>query len=77
MAHKMGHCIGFRHPDYMNRAYSCGGRKSNEGASTVGTIRIPGTLAAASPNSWMLACVGTTVDGPLNANDVIALNYLH
>jgi hypothetical protein len=77
MAHEMGHCIGFRHTDYMNRAYSCGGRKSNEGASTVGAIQIPGTPAAADPNSWMLACVGSNVDRPFNANDVTALNYLY
>ena len=38
----MGHCIGFRHTDYMNRAYSCGGSPANEGASSVGAILIPG-----------------------------------
>jgi hypothetical protein len=31
LAHEMGHCIGFRHTDYMNRAYSCGGSGGNEG----------------------------------------------
>jgi hypothetical protein len=77
MAHEMGHCIGFRHTDYMNRQYSCGGKKSNEGASTVGAILIPGTPAAADPSSWMLACVGSNVDRPFNANDVTALNYLY
>ena len=25
MAHEAGHCIGFRHTDYMDRSYSCGG----------------------------------------------------
>ena len=25
VAHEMGHTIGFRHTDYFNRAYSCGG----------------------------------------------------
>ena len=77
MAHEMGHCIGFRHTDYFNRAYSCGGQASNEGASDVGAIRIPGTPSAADPNSWMLACVGTNVNRPFNSNDVIALNYLY
>lgn len=77
MAHEMGHCIGFRHTDYMNRAYSCGGSASNEGASNVGAIRIPGTPAAADPNSWMLACVGTNVNRPFNSNDLTALNYLY
>ena len=45
MAHELGHCIGFRHTDYMNRAYSCGGTASNEGQSTngVGAVHIPRT----------------------------------
>lgn len=77
MAHEMGHCIGFRHTDYMNRAYSCGGQYYNEGASTVGAILIPGTPSAADPNSWMLACVGTNVNRPFNSNDLTALNYVY
>ena len=77
MAHEMGHCIGMRHTDYYNRQYSCGGRKSNEGASTVGAILIPGTPSLAEPNSWMLACVGTDVDRPFTANDLTALNYIY
>ena len=77
MAHEMGHCIGFRHTDYMNRAYSCGGSASNEGASTVGAIQIPGTPASADPNSWMLACVGNGVNRPFNTNDATALNYIY
>ena len=77
MAHEMGHCIGMRHTDYYNRQYSCGGRKSNEGASTVGAILIPGTPSLAEPNSWMLACVGNGVDRPFTANDLTALNYIY
>ncbi|KAA9338511.1 protease [Hymenobacter busanensis] len=77
MAHEMGHCIGLRHTDYFNRAYSCGGAASNEGASTVGAILIPGTPSGADPNSWMLACVGNGVSRPFNSNDRIALNYLY
>jgi len=77
MAHEMGHCIGFRHTDYFNRAYSCGGSASNEGASGVGAILIPGTPSAADPNSWMLACVGNGVNRPFNTNDVTALNYVY
>jgi hypothetical protein len=77
MAHEMGHCIGFRHTDYMNRAYSCGGSASNEGASGVGAIQIPGTPSAADPNSWMLACVGNGVNRPFNTNDKTALNYIY
>ncbi|MBX9783744.1 MAG: zinc-dependent metalloprotease [Chitinophagaceae bacterium] len=77
IAHEMGHCIGFRHTDYMNRAYSCGGRRSNEGTAGVGAILIPGTPSAADPNSWMLACIGSGVNRPFNANDKIALSYLY
>jgi hypothetical protein len=77
MAHEMGHCIGFRHTDYFNRAYSCGGSASNEGASNVGAVLIPGTPSAADPNSWMLACVGNGVNRPFNTNDVTALNYVY
>jgi Zn-dependent protease with chaperone function len=77
LAHEVGHCIGFRHTDYQNRAYSCGGTATNEGASTVGAILIPGTPSAADPNSWMLACVGSGTNRPFNTNDRTALNYLY
>jgi lipid-binding SYLF domain-containing protein len=77
LAHEIGHCIGFRHTDYMNRAYSCGGRRYNEGSAGVGAIHIPGTPTSADPNSWMLACIGNGVNRPFNANDVTALNYLY
>ncbi|RYZ62247.1 MAG: protease [Chitinophagaceae bacterium] len=79
MAHEIGHCIGFRHTDYMNRAYSCGGRKQNEGQATngVGAVHIPGTPTGGDPNSWMLACVGSNVNRPFNANDKVALRYVY
>jgi len=76
-AHEVGHCIGFRHTDYANRAYSCGGAASNEGASTVGAILIPGTPSGPDPNSFMLACIGSGVNRPFNSNDKVALNYLY
>ncbi|CAN5346810.1 hypothetical protein BH09BAC6_BH09BAC6_33870 [soil metagenome] len=76
LQHEMGHCIGFRHTDYMNRAFSCGGSKSNEGSAGIGAIRIPGTPSAADAGSWMLAC-STGSDRTFNANDKIALNYLY
>ena len=78
-AHEMGHCIGFRHTDYMDRSFSCnpGGPVANEGASSIGAILIPGTPAAADPNSWMLACIGSTTNRPFNANDKIALAALY
>lgn len=77
IAHEMGHCIGFRHTDYMDRSYSCGGSTANEGASSVGAIFIPGTAVGADPNSWMLACLSSTTDRPFNANDREALDYLY
>lgn len=75
LQHEMGHCIGFRHTDYMNRS-SCGKRKQNEGASTVGAIHIPGTPTGFDANSFMLACSAGT-DRTFNTNDVVALNYLY
>lgn len=77
LAHEIGHCIGFRHTDYMDRSYSCGGGYTNEGASTVGAVHIPGTPTGPDPNSWMLACIGTGVNRPFNSNDRTALNYLY
>jgi len=77
IAHELGHCIGFRHTDYMNRAYSCGGTATNEGTAGVGAILIPGTPTGPDPNSWMLACIGNGVNRPFNANDLIALDYLY
>ena len=77
LAHEIGHCIGFRHTDYMDRSYSCGGSTANEGASTVGAVHVPGTPTTADPNSWMLACIGSGVNRPFNANDKTALSYLY
>ena len=76
LQHEMGHCIGFRHTDYFNRALSCGGHKSNERAGTIGAILIPGTPSGFDAESFMLACSAGT-DRTFNANDVIALNYLY
>lgn len=74
--HEVGHCIGFRHTDYMNRAYSCGGTPTNEGASNIGAILVPGTPSGPDPNSWMLAC-SNGGNRTFNANDKTALNYLY
>lgn len=76
IAHEMGHCIGFRHTDYMNRAYSCGGSYYNEGASTVGAVHIPGTPTGASASSWMLAC-SNGGNRPFTSADRTALNYVY
>ncbi len=78
IAHEMGHCIGFRHTDYYNRAISCGGSASDEGDGGVGAILIPGTPSTAtlSAKSWMLACTDGG-DRPFNTDDRTALNYLY
>lgn len=78
LQHEMGHCIGFRHTDYFNRALSCGGHKSNERAGSIGAVLIPGTPSGFDAESFMLACSnGGTTDRTFNPNDVIALNYLY
>lgn len=80
MAHEVGHCIGFRHTDYMDRSFSCGGRKQNEEkpfASGYGAVWIPGTPTGPDAASWMLACIGSNVNRPFNANDKVALSYVY
>ena len=77
IAHEIGHCIGFRHTDYMNRAYSCGGSAVNEGASSVGAVHIPGTPTGPDSGSWMLSCIGSGQNRPFNNNDRTALSYLY
>jgi len=78
IAHELGHCIGFRHTDYMNRSYSCG-TGGNEGQSTtgVGAVHIPGTPTGPSSGSWMLACIGSGVNRPFTSYDRTALNYVY
>ena len=77
LAHEAGHCIGFRHTDYMDRSFSCGGAKTNEGASTVGAIHIPGTPTGPDSGSWMLSCISRNQNRPFNNNDRTALGYLY
>ncbi|WP_239691556.1 M57 family metalloprotease [Hymenobacter lapidarius] len=77
LAHEVGHCIGYRHTDYMDRSYSCGGSYSNEGAGTVGAIHIPGTPTGPSSGSWMLACIGSGQNRYFTSSDVTALNYVY
>jgi hypothetical protein len=77
IAHEVGHCIGFRHTDYMDRSYSCGGSPTNEGASSVGAVLIPGTPSGPDSGSWMLSCLSATTNRPFNNNDKTALGYLY
>ncbi len=75
MAHEIGHCIGFRHTDYMNRS-SCG-QNSNEGSAGVGAVWISGTPTTVSGtyNSWMMAC--TNGNPAFSSSDGTALNYVY
>lgn len=77
IAHEMGHCIGFRHTDYADRSYSCGGAANNEGDSDVGAVFIPGTPTGPSANSWMLACGSASLDRPFTSADQTALSTLY
>lgn len=75
IAHEIGHCIGFRHTDYMNRS-SCG-QNANEGSAGVGAIHIPGTptTVTGTYNSWMMAC--TNGNPAFSTSDGTALNYVY
>jgi len=77
IAHEVGHAIGFRHTDFMDRSYSCGGSPTNEGASNVGAVLIPGTPSGPDSGSWMLSCLSATTNRPFNNNDKTALGYLY
>jgi hypothetical protein len=72
----MGHTIGFRHTDYMNRI-SCGSN-SNEGDAGVGAIHISGTITTVTSgnyNSWMMAC--TNGDNSFSSEDQLALTTVY
>jgi len=77
MAHEIGHCIGFRHTDYMDRSFSCGGQPVNEGPGSSGAISIYGTPTTPDSGSWMLVCLSPGQNRPFNRNDQVALNYLY
>lgn len=79
LAHEIGHCIGLRHTDWMDRSYSCGGSPTNEGQQNtgVGAVQIPGTPSGPDSGSWMLSCIGSGQNRPFNTNDKTALEYLY
>ena len=79
LTHEIGHCIGLRHTDYMNRVFSCGvkpGENPNEGSGNSGVIHIPGTPGTPEANSFMLACSDGS-DRQFTSNDIIALKTLY
>jgi hypothetical protein len=75
----MGHCIGFRHTDYMNRSYSgClvdASHPNNEGAGSEGANLVFATPSTPDPDSWMLACIGPFDNRPFTFYDIVALRY--
>ncbi len=78
ITHELGHCIGFRHTDYYDRSISCGGAATNEGASNVGAIHIPGTPTdARTGGSVMNSCFRSSESGEWSSSDKTALNYLY
>ena len=77
ISHELGHCVGFRHSDYYNRAISCG-TGGNEGDAGIGAILIPGTPSTATlGGSVMNSCFRLTETGEWTGSDVTALNYLY
>jgi hypothetical protein len=77
IAHEIGHCIGFRHTDYMNRS-SCG-QYYNETSAGIGAVHIPGTPTTVFGfyNSWMMACTNGNGNPAFTNADGIALNYVY
>lgn len=73
IAHEIGHCIGYRHTDWMDKTYSgCPPPYVEYPAN-----HIPGTPTGPDAGSWMLACIGNGMDRPFTGNDVTALFYLY
>jgi hypothetical protein len=77
ITHELGHCIGFRHTDYYNRAISCG-TGGNEGDGGVGAIHIAGTPTDAVNNgSVMNSCFNSGSTGKWTSSDLTAINALY
>lgn len=71
IGHEIGHCVGFRHQDWVNRQ-SCGFNGMESPA-----IWIPGTPVSPFADSLMLACFGANEDGEFTPTDITALNILY
>lgn len=77
LTHELGHCVGFRHSDYYNRAISCGSG-GNEGDAGVGAIHIQGTPTDAVMNgSVMNSCFNQSSTGKWTSSDLTALDAMY
>ncbi|OAV42853.1 M57 family metalloprotease [Lewinella sp. 4G2] len=75
IGHEIGHCLGLRHTDFFDRS-SCNRGFSNEGQSSSGAQRIPGTPAGYDTDSQMNACWPSDTDGEFSYYDRVALRWL-
>ncbi|RZL07892.1 MAG: hypothetical protein EOO89_22425, partial [Pedobacter sp.] len=71
--HEIGHTIGLRHTDYMDRSYSCGGSPVFEGGSAT---HVSGTPTSPESASIMLSCV-SSLDRNFSQWDIVALRSLY
>jgi Dual-action HEIGH metallo-peptidase len=75
--HELGHCIGFRHSDFYNRAISCGSG-GDEGGAGIGAVHIPNTPTdAVFDGSVMNSCFNGGSTGVFTAEDLDALHQLY
>jgi hypothetical protein len=76
ITHELGHCVGLRHTDWFNRAYSCG-QGGSEGEGNVGAVHIPGTPTGYDHKSVMNSCFTSHETGEFSQYDKTALNFLY
>jgi hypothetical protein len=75
--HEVGHCMGFRHSDWGNRA-SCGGGGIGETRGPIGAVHIPNTpVKTRHTVSVMAACYDPFESGTWTPSDVVAWRNLY
>jgi hypothetical protein len=77
ITHEIGHCFGFRHSDFFNRAISCGSG-GDEGDAGVGANHIPNTpTGAVVGGSIMNACFRNFENGEFTGSDITSLDAMY